>query len=90
MPVDFIKPKTVKVISAITVGGLQPGQIAEVEDGQQTRNLIEAGFWTMLVESGTAAAAAAVIAAPVDTSVPLATETPVTETVSSKSLFSRG
>lgn len=89
MPVDFIKPKTVKVISAITVGGLQPGQIAEVEDGQQTRNLIEAGFWTMLVESGTAAAAA-VIAAPVDTSVPLATETPVTETVSSKSLFSRG
>lgn len=88
MSVDFIKPKTVKVISAITVGGLQPGQIAEVDDGQQTRDLIEAGFWTMLVESGTAAAA--VIAAPVDTSVPLATETPVTETVSSKSLFSRG
>lgn len=87
MPVDFIKPKTVKVISAITVGGLQPGQIAEVDDGQQTRDLIEAGFWTMLVESGTAAAA---IAAPVDTPVPFTTETPVTETVSSKSLFSRG
>lgn len=41
--------KTVIVQSVITTGGLAPGQQAEVEDTEQTRDLIGAGFWTLLV-----------------------------------------
>lgn len=44
-----IKSKTVKIVSMVTVAGLQPGQMAEVDDTAQTRDLIAAGLWTLLV-----------------------------------------
>lgn len=41
--------QTVIVQSNINVGGLAPGQQAEVEDSPKTRELLDAGFWTLLV-----------------------------------------
>lgn len=46
-----IKSKTVKIVSMVNVAGLQPGQMAEVDDTTQTRDLIAAGLWTLLVSS---------------------------------------
>jgi hypothetical protein len=44
--------KTVKVRSAVNVGGLSAGQEAEVEDTDQTRSLIKSGYWALLVPVG--------------------------------------
>lgn len=44
------KSKTVTVQSGVNVGGLTPGQIAEVDDTQQVRDLIEGGLWTLVVK----------------------------------------
>lgn len=41
--------KTVKVRSTANVGGLTPGQIAEVDDTSYTRGLVSAGLWTLLI-----------------------------------------
>ena len=46
-----VKGKTIKVVSAITVGGLTPGQRAEVEDNAQTRDFIRGGFWLLLQDA---------------------------------------
>lgn len=42
---------TVKVQSTIHIGGLKPGQIAEVDDTEFVRGLIRQGLWLLLVES---------------------------------------
>lgn len=43
------KGKTVKVRSNVNTGGMEPGQIAEVDDTSYTRGLIAAGLWTLLL-----------------------------------------
>jgi hypothetical protein len=43
------KNKTVKVRSTVNVIGLTPGQIAEVDDTKQVRDLISGGLLVLLV-----------------------------------------
>lgn len=43
------KGKTVKVRSNVTTGGMEPGQIAEVDDTSFTRGLVSAGLWTLIL-----------------------------------------
>ena len=57
-----VKNKTLKVQSAVHVGGLTPGQMAEVDDSGQTRGLIEAGLWVLVL---TPAEMSVVVAEPV-------------------------
>ena len=44
-----VKSKTIMVQSGVNVGGLVPGQIAEVDDTEQSRGLVTAGLWTLIV-----------------------------------------
>lgn len=48
-----VKGKTVKIRSNVNIAGLRPGQMAEVDDTQKTRDLISAGLWTLLVTKST-------------------------------------
>jgi hypothetical protein len=43
------KNKTVKVRSTVTVLGLNPGQIAEIDDTKQVRDLIAGGLLVLIV-----------------------------------------
>ena len=55
IPIPY-KGKTVKVNSTVTTGGLEPGQIAEVDDTSYTRGLILAGLWTLILTADELAA----------------------------------
>lgn len=56
-----IKNKTVKVRSTVTVLGLNPGQIAEIDDTQQVRDLIAGGLLVLIVSKGEIAATKPVV-----------------------------
>jgi hypothetical protein len=45
------KGKTLKVLSTIHVGGLAPGQRAEVDDTPFVRSLLRSGLWLLLVKA---------------------------------------
>jgi hypothetical protein len=52
MPIALpFKGKTVKVRANITTAGMEPGQMAEVDDNSKTRAFIESEIWTMLLTS---------------------------------------
>jgi hypothetical protein len=55
IPIPY-KGKTVKVRSNVTTGGMEPGQIAEVDDTTYTRNLIAAELWTLILTADELAA----------------------------------
>jgi|GEM_PF-3831744 len=70
-----VKTKTVKVRSNVNVGGLTPGQFAEVDDNKYARDLIATGLWTLLVDK------AAPASAPAPAPAPAVEEAPVTDEV---------
>jgi hypothetical protein len=50
MPIALpFRGKTVKIRANITTAGMEPGQMAEVDDNAKTRAFISAGIWTMLL-----------------------------------------
>lgn len=48
MTTNIEKGKTVRVLANVTVGGLAPGQAAEVDDSDQVRGYIAGGLWSLL------------------------------------------